>query len=287
MKTSTKLYLTNVQELAAEIKQQTVVVIDTRSPEDYLEGHIPGAVNIPEIFTYLATRANGGYEAMRRTFAKLFGAAGLCNQERVVIYEDAMDNGYGQSCRGRFLLQHLGHSNTTVLHGGFQAWLEENLPVSRDIPRVEKKVFPLHPDHSILLTSEEMLASLADPDIIKLDCRDRAEWVGTSSSPYGPDFAPRKGRIPGAVWIEWYNVMYQRGHMSWFKDPEELRSLFARVGITQKSIVHVYCFKGARSSNMFIALKLAGVEMVRNYFGSWNDWSREAFLPIEKGYPRS
>lgn len=287
MKTSAKLYLSSVQELAAEIKRKTVVVVDTRGPEDYLGGHIPGAVNIPEIFTYLSTRENGGYETMRRSFAELFGTAGLCGKERVVLYEDAMDNGYGQSCRGRFLLRYLGHCNATVLHGGFQAWLEEDLPVSLDIPVVEKKIFPLNPDPSIILTSEEMLASLSDPNIIKLDCRDRAEWIGTSSSPYGPDFAPRKGRIPGAVWIEWYDVMYRNGHISWFKDPKKLRSLFAKVGINQKSIVHVYCFKGARSSNIFIALKLAGVEIVHNYFGSWNDWSRDPSLPIEKGCPRS
>ena len=43
-----------------------------------------------------------------------------------------------------------------------------------------------------------MLKSLGDDAIIKLDVRDVDEWIGTSSSPYGPDFAPRKGRIPGA-----------------------------------------------------------------------------------------
>jgi hypothetical protein len=26
------------------------------------------------------------------------------------------------------------------------------------------------------------------------------EWIAESSSPYGKDYAPRKGRIPGAKW---------------------------------------------------------------------------------------
>lgn len=47
-----------------------------------------------------------------------------------------------------------------------------------------------------------MLAALADPTIKLLDNRDKDEWLGESSSPYGKDFAPRKGRIPGAVWLE-------------------------------------------------------------------------------------
>ncbi len=32
----------------------------------------------------------------------------------------------------------------------------------------------------------------------KLDVRDVDEWIADSSSPYGKDFCPRKGRIPGA-----------------------------------------------------------------------------------------
>jgi thiosulfate/3-mercaptopyruvate sulfurtransferase len=36
---------------------------------------------------------------------------------------------------------------------------------------------------------------------VLLDIRDAEEWIGESSSPYGKDFCPRKGRIPGAKWI--------------------------------------------------------------------------------------
>jgi thiosulfate/3-mercaptopyruvate sulfurtransferase len=278
-------YLTSVETLARLVEQNAVQVIDTREPQEYAQDHIPGAVNIYEIFTYLATKENGGYEAMRRIFAALFSSAGLCGDERVVIYEDAMDNGYGRSCRGRFILQYLGHKKATVLHGGYQAWLEAGLSVTPEVPAVSPKVFPIHPDPSIMLTSEEMLASLANPAVVKLDVRDRAEWLGISSSPYGPDFAPRKGRIPGSVWIEWYHLMHQDGPIPWFKTPPELREIFIEAGITPATTVHVYCFKGARTSNVFIALKMAGVQKVRNYFSSWNEWARDSTLPIEKGHP--
>ena len=279
-------YLTGIHELAWLIGDTNVKIIDTREPEDYVVNHIPGAVNIYDIFSYLSTKDNGGYEAMRRHFAELFGNAGICGNERVVVYEDAMDNGYGRSCRGYFILKHLGHQNVTVLHGGYQAWLDANLPVTKEVPLVEKKKFQVDIDNSMILTQEEMFDSLQDNSIIKLDCRDHAEWVGISSSPYGPDYAPRKGRIPGAVWIEWYNMMYHKNHIPWFKEPEELREVFAKVGITEESKVYIYCFKGARTSNMFIAMKMAGIKNVRNYLGSWNEWSRDFSLPIENGYPR-
>lgn len=281
-----KQFLTEADELANQLGQKDLVIIDTREPEDYIVDHIPGAINIYDIFTYLSTKDNGGYEAMRKKFAELFGAAGICGNERIVLYEDAMDNGYGRSCRGYFILKHLGHKNVTVLHGGYQAWVDKNLPLTREIPKVEKKIFAINPDNSIILTQEEMLASLEDSNIIKLDCRDHAEWVGISSSPYGPDYTPRKGRIPGAVWIEWYQTMRHINYIAWFKEPEELKKIFASVGIKPNSTVYIYCFKGARTSNMFIAMKLAGIKNVRNYFASWNEWSRNFSLPIEQGYPK-
>lgn len=279
-------FLTNIEELSASLYRDDVVIIDTREPEDYIVEHIPGAINIYEIFSYLTTKENGGYESMRITFAKLFGDAGICRNEKVVIYEDAMDNGYGRSCRGYFIMRHLGHRNVSILHGGFQAWLNCNMPLSKEVPKPERKIFPVNLDNSIILTKEELQESLNNPAVIKLDCRDRAEWIGISSSPYGPEFTPRKGRIPGAVWIEWYNVMKNDGAIPWFKEADELKELFATVGITPESRVYIYCFKGARTSNMFMAMMRAGIYDVRNYLGSWNEWSRDFSLPIEQGYPK-
>jgi thiosulfate/3-mercaptopyruvate sulfurtransferase len=58
------------------------------------------------------------------------------------------------------------------------------------------------------------------------------------------------------------------------------------VGIKPDSKIYLYCFKGARASNTMVALKEAGIENVRMYFGSWNEWSRNPSLPIEEGPPR-
>ncbi len=261
------------------------VIIDTRSPEAYAAGHIPGAVNIHDIFTFLATSSKEGMEELRDKFAEAFGAAGLSGDEVAVIYEESMNTGFGQSCRGYFLLQFLGYPKAAILHGGYQAWLAENLPTSTETPAPEQKTFPLDESAAnIMLTKEDMLAVLDETDIVKLDVRDVDEWVGTSSSPYGIDFCPRKGRIPGAVWIEWYRMMKPGEEVPVFKSKEELQAECATVGITPESTVYLYCFKGARASNTFVALKEAGVTDVRLYFGSWNEWSRDPALPIEAGH---
>jgi thiosulfate/3-mercaptopyruvate sulfurtransferase len=262
------------------------VIIDTRDPASYAAGHIPGAVNVHEIFTYLATSTPEGYAELRKTFAEAFGKAGLSGKETAVIYEGSMNTGFGQSCRGYFLLSFLGYPSIKVLHGGFQAWVGAGLPVTDVVPTPTPAVFPVDMDAGeLIIDAKTMLAAVGDDAVAKLDVRDVDEWIGESSSPYGKDFCPRKGRIPGAVWIEWYRMMKPSAEGPRFKSKPEILAECASVGITAETPVYLYCFKGARASNTFLALKEAGVKDVRMYFGSWNEWSRDPALPIEEGHP--
>jgi thiosulfate/3-mercaptopyruvate sulfurtransferase len=275
--------LIEATELSERMMTEPVVIIDTRAPEDYALSHIPGAVNIREIFSYLSTSTPEGLAAMQDKFVDLLGKAGLSGEELAVIYEDTMNNGYGQSCRGYFLLKFLGYERVSILHGGYQAWENADLPTTAKVPTPTAKTFPLNINTALLIDKEEMLKSISDPAIVKLDVRDFDEWMAESSSPYGVDFCPRKGRIPGAVLIEWYTMMKEQDGLPVFLPKEEIQELAAKVGITSDSTVNIYCFKGARASNTFVALNEAGVKDVRIYFASWNEWSRDSALPIEEG----
>jgi thiosulfate/3-mercaptopyruvate sulfurtransferase len=273
-------------ELTAMIDAGGVVLIDTRSPDNYAAGHIAGAVNMFEIFTYLAMSTPEGMAELREKFAAAFGAAGVSGAETVVFYEGSMNSGFGMSCRGYYLLSFLGYPKAAILHGGLAAWTAAGLPVTTDVPAPEAKTFPMSDSGSyMMLDRDDMLASLGDESIVKLDVRDVDEWIGTSSSPYGPDFAPRKGRIPGAKWLEWYRLMKPTAAGPMFKSKEELLAELHTVGVKPDTTVYLYCFKGARASNSLVALREAGIKDVRMYFGSWNEWSRDPALPIETGMP--
>lgn len=284
----TEKVLIEPTELAELLKSDNIVLIDTRDPDSYAAGHIEGAVNIHEIFTFLAMSTEEGMAELQNTFHKAFCGAGLSGAETVVFYEESMNSGFGQSCRGYYLLKFLGYKDAHVLHGGYHAWTEEGLPVTTEVPNVEPKTFDIDPDAAaIMVDADTMLATLDDPAIAKLDVRDVDEWIGESSSPYGKDFCPRKGRIPDAVWNEWYRFMKPGAQGPVFKSNDEVLAECQTVGITQDTPVVLYCFKGARAANTFIALKDAGVKDVRMYFGSWNEWSRNPDLPIDEGFPGS
>lgn len=278
--------LVSASELSGLLKAEPVVLIDTRDPAAYAEAHIPGAVNLREVFTYLATSTPDGLKVLREKFAAAFGKAGLSGNETAVIYEQSMTTGFGQSCRGYVLLRFLGYRKIRILHGGYAAWVAAGLPSSTIAASVVEKKFPISEDgQRIIVDLDGMKSAVKDPHTIKLDVRDVDEWIGESSSPYGRDFCPRKGRIPGAVWMEWYRMMKPTPAGPMFKSPAEILAECATVGITPDTPVIIYCFKGARASNTFVALEEAGIKNVGIYFGSWNEWSRDPSLPIEEGLP--
>jgi len=274
------------QELKSLMAAEPVVLIDTRSPESYASGHLPGAVNIHEIFTFLATSTPEGMAELTKKFADAFGAAGLSGAETAVLYEQSMNTGFGQSCRGYYLLSYLGYPKIAVLHGGIDAWIAAGEAITAEPASPMPKTFPIDPAAAdVMVDKDAVLDVVNNGGAVLLDVRDVDEWVGDSSSPYGKDFCPRKGRIPGAKWIEWYRMMKPGIVGARMKAPNEILAECSTVGISAETPVIVYCFKGARASNTFLALKEAGVPAVRIYFGSWNEWSRDPSLPIESGQP--
>jgi len=275
------LYTPN--EAFENLNKGTALLVDVRDAEDFAQGHVPGAVNIPEMFTTLSMTTPEGLEELKNTFVPLFNNAGIRKDQTVIVYEDSLSTRYGGSCRGYFQLSLLGHNDVGIIDGGFSQWKKDGLPVSTKVATTESSDFEADLQLDMLATKGEVLSSLNNPRVKLLDNRDEDEWRGQSSSPYGIDFAPRKGRIPGARWVEWYQFMKPSDEIQHFKSPAEIRATCAQVGLYPEDDIIIYCFKGARAANTYIALKEAGFKHVRNYYGSWNEWSRSPELPIHEG----
>ena len=83
--------------------------------------------------------------------------------------------------------------------------------------------------------------------------------------------------IPGAVNVPWGQAVAEDGT---FKSPEELRKVYAAVGIDGKKPIITYCRIGERSSHTWFALsKILGYN-VRNYDGSWTEYGNSVGNPV-------
>lgn len=265
----------------ARALRESCVFIDTRDSAVFRAGHIPGAVNIREIFTYETTSSPESLKVMQQKFAELFGRAGLTSNKRAIVYEDAMDNGNGQSCRGAFLLKYLGHSKVSVLHGGLKGWRAAGFGLSSDFPVPSSCTFHPIVDISLLVTKDAVIKAIRDPSVVLLDVRDTPEWRGETAAPCTVTNGLIPGRIPGAVWMAWRELIDSEQEVPRFKSAELIVSLCARSGITPSSNIVIYCYKGSRAASTWLALKSAGFNHVSNYFPSWAEWGLQADAPIE------
>lgn len=273
------------EALTALRAEHPVVVIDTRSAAAFAQGHVPGAVNPAGLQTCLFEFDPVDFEAHRERFAALFGEAGLTGMQTAVLYDDGHP-GFGLACRAMLALSQLGYVRVAILRGGYAGWLEAGLPPSIDEGALAEAAFPVIDGASVFADKDTVLDALERGHAVLLDVRDEDEWTGASSSPIEPDYCPRSGRIPGARWLPVSRMARPDAGGLAGRLADDIRDECLTVGITPDTPVIVYCFRGARAASSFPLLKEAGIENVKVYFGSWDEWSRDPALPIESGPPR-
>ena len=251
-----------------------VVEVDT-SPEPYKNAHIPGAV-FWNIFADLLL-PNLSMNLDPTTIEKLLSRSGISNNTTVVAYGSYPGTGAWIF----WLLKLFGHNDIRVLNGGHQKWMSESRPVSAELatfPFAQYHAQPL--DSSLRVLQEEVLSSLGQSDHVLLDVRTLQEYSGEHFLMKPPEGMERAGHIPSSVHLEFIHTLNADGT---FKSIDELQALYSSKGITPDQQIFPYCAIGGRSGYTWFVLKyLLGYPKVRNYDGSWNQWSRIPDAPVEK-----
>jgi len=264
--------LIETDELAKIMSQPNVRVIDAVDPGTYQRAHIPGAVNIfYQVLANLKSRKENGFPASPQDAEKVFGDAGIDNSTPVVVY----DGGEGPIASALwFALDFFGHKNVKVLNGGFRKWVKEGRAVTQDAPQVEKKKFTAAPQPQKVVTSEAV--KKRDQKTVLADARSFKEFIGQDVVPG----ASRGGHIPGAVHLEWTQI---GDKLETFKSADEIKKVLEKKGITKDTKAITYCQIGfGRSTMLELGMRLVGYDSSRLYSGSWEDWSADSRLPLEK-----
>jgi thiosulfate/3-mercaptopyruvate sulfurtransferase len=266
--------LIETQELAGLLTQPNLRLIDAVDAANYQRAHLPGAVNIHYLdLAKLDERKKSGHPLSNAEAEKIFGDAGINAGTQVVVYDD----GTGPAASGVwFVLDFFGHQNVKILNGGFRKWIKEGRPVTQDTPTVEKKRFTAKPHPEKVVTRAWVQKNLRSKDTVFVDTRSFNEFIGKDLR----TGISRGGHLPGAIHLEWSKVS---DTLATFKGAEALEQILKQRGITRNTRVVTYCGTGlGRSTDMALALKLIGYDNVVEYTGSWEEWSADPRLPLEK-----
>lgn len=260
--------LVDSQWLMDRLADPTVRVVEVEmSPETYKNAHIPGAV-FWNILTDLLL-PDLGMNLEMTAIEALLSRSGISNNTTVVAYGSYPGTGAWIF----WLLKLFGHEDVRVLNGGHLKWIAEGRPVTAELSTYP----PTHyhakmPDANLRVLHPEIQASLGRTDPMLLDVRTIQEYSGKIFMLKPPEGTERAGHIPGAVHIEHILTLNEDGT---FKSKEALQALFNSQGVTADKEVFPYCAIGGRSAFTWFVLKyLLGYPKVKNYDGSWNEWSR-------------
>ena len=214
-------------------------IIDIREKLKYLAGHMPGAVHIwrPDIED--KNHPLPGMMADQAQMEELLGSLGISDKHTIVIYSDGPDNG-----RLWWILAYYGFpiKQLKLLDGGLDGWKAKSYSIEMTSPKFDKTQFRLREEKerrkSVLCGLHDVKSALKEPNKVVLDVRSQKEFLGEETK----GGAIKPGRIPGVPWIEWKEVLIDEDgpNKGYWKSAEEIRKLFADVGVTPDKEIYIY-----------------------------------------------
>ncbi len=249
------------------LRQNGAVILDARSGDDYLNGHIPGAIH-GSWRAFVDPDRNGILWDDESLLEDAARDLGLNGDEVVAIYGPG---GTRDSAAGRLFwtLEYLGHENVYLLNGGFDAWTAagyDGLTAGEFTP--ERGTFELNIRDDIRATFDEVEAAIYDETLRLVDTRTIEEWEGDEDALRGN---PWGGHIPEAIHYHWEDAIGEDGLL---RDREEIRAELEALGIVPGTLAIPYCQSGVRSGYFYAILSWLDFPEVKNYDGSWWEWSR-------------
>jgi thiosulfate/3-mercaptopyruvate sulfurtransferase len=261
--------------LKANLGNEKIRIVDVRSNvADYWQGHIPGAVYFHPDAMRLADHGVPVMLMPPEALVIMLGKMGITKNSTVVVYTEKGDF---KAAYLVWALDYLGHKSSVVLEGGFGKWQKEENPVTQDYPAIVARPYgkPVKLNKEVRASLDDVKKVVMSGGAVLLDVRTVDLYTGEKGA------WKRKGHIKGALSRFWGEDLKEDG--TW-KDKEELRAVYEKLGATPDKPIIVSCGQGQMSAHTYFTLKyLLGYKNVKNYDGSFNEWSNIPDLPIETG----
>jgi 3-mercaptopyruvate sulfurtransferase SseA len=270
-------------------------------PEEYAEGHIPGAhyldTNWLEDSSDWNRRSPEAIELALR-------ALGITRDTTVVVYGrdtegDANEKWPGRragqiaATRALMILRYAGIDDVRLLDGGYDWWVRTGNALETDLREpIPVAAFgvsvPLRPE--VIVDIDEAKQILADREGAALvSIRTWREHIGNVS---GYNYIGPAGRIKGDVWgncgTDAYHMQHYRNVDNTMRAYPEIAANWEEAGITPDKWVAFYCGTGWRASETWFYAYLQGWSRIAVYDGGWFEWSQDPINnPIEIGEPQN
>lgn len=270
--------LVTTEWLEANLKNPKVRVVEVSvEPGVFERGHIEGAQNI-NWHTDLVDTVKRDIASPEK-FQELVRNLGINSDTTIVLYGD---NNNWFAAWGAWVFEIYGQrDNVKLLDGGRKKWEFEKRPLSTTSASVSPGSLKIVVPNTALRARLVDVIAVVDKknDVRILDIRSPDEFSGKIIAPPGvAELAIRSGHIPGSVNVPWGRAVNAADGT--FKSPEELKKIYADVGIDGTKPIITTCRIGERSSHTWFALTRILGYKAANYDGSWTEYGNTVGVAI-------
>jgi len=268
-------------EYVKAAQQRGVIIWDVRASNQYLEGHIPGAINVGDIGTVLRDPNREDFIDLAE-INSIFNKAGLDINKEIIVY-GSRGNPYAYF--GLFTINYFSGKQAKVFHDGIDGWADAGLLIEKTPSTLASISVQLVPQDNLVVTNEQMRKFYNNQSVQVVDARTFNEFKGNDVR------AIRGGHIPGAV-----SIPYEQN----WKDPatglklakkevktnvgmslkskDELNALYSKLDPNKETVV--YCQSGVRAAETATVLQNLGYKNVKIYDSSWLGWASHLASPV-------
>ncbi len=238
--------------------------------QDFLDGHIPGAVFVNLDSDLSAMPGSHGRHPLPTPveFAQALSRLGIDGSKPVVAYDDRSG---AVAARLWWMLDAIGLP-VAVLNGGLGAWTGhlDSGPSLATPCSVEARAWP--PDRFI---DADDIAQAEQSGAVLLDARSSDRFLGEPNP-----IDERPGHIPGATSRPWTDNLGPDGR---FAEVDVLRTELGSLGVTSQRQLIASCGSGVTACHDLLACRIAGIGIGQLYVGSWSEWGADDSRPVATG----
>jgi rhodanese-related sulfurtransferase len=242
-----KIHNVSISEFQKAMKLSDATLVDVRTPEEYTEYHIKGAINI---------------NWYKRTFRNY--VLNIPQDKPILIYCRTGN----RTSKTSTALQSLGFENIYNLEKGIKQWKIENAPTTTEDTQRNKDFNKLASNTSNDVDAAiEKAASAGMGKIYNVNALDFQKAISLPNATLVDVRTPEEftiEHIKGALNIDWY----KRG----FKDSIQT--------IAKDKPIIIYCRSGNRTSKAASAMQALGFKEIYNLNKGIKDWKKSK-LPLE------